>query len=235
MIYTLRPVQSLGISHHHSDIQFLSDPLNGNVDRAVISDGNAIISETNSTLLSLKSEIHSFAQVAGVEERMTMLGNVNISFQSVVNEHHNALRKYLSDVEQALGRDIRSRSPNASEADINAALGNAVGYARSSNFPHSVIVVEAGNAYTNGIGKELLPKYPQLIHLADSLDALLQSIAFYNTNVQFVIGCSVGDRVVQDRGFGARRAAVSLIVVIVAIIVIASAISAYNRRRRSYD
>ena len=200
------------------------------MDRAVISDGNAIISETNSTLLSLKSEIHSFAHVAGVEERMTMLGNVNISFQSVVNEHHNALRKYLSDVEQALGRDIRSRSPNASEADINAALGNAVGYARSSNFPHSVIVVEAGNAYTNGVGKELLPKYPQLIHLADSLDALLQSIAFYNTHAQYIVGGGVGvvGGVVQPDVCSTQRICGAIFSFIIFIIVIATVVSRAN-------
>ena len=152
----------------------------------MISSGNVIVSEMDETLLSLRS---ASVHVIGVIDMQLVY--VNISFQSVVNEHLNALRKYQSDVEQAFGRDIRLKSPNASEADINAALGNAVGYARDSNIPHSVIVVETGDSSTNSIGKELLPKYLDLVPLVDSIGVMLQSIALYNTNAEL-------DRVAMD-------------------------------------
>ena len=181
------------------------DPLNGSANRAVISDGNVIVSETNATLISLKSDIATSAHVDGIETRVCKLTNVNLSFHSVLNEHHVALRKYQYDVEQTFGLDIRSRSPNAPETDIKAALGNAVEYARASNPLHSIIGGEAGDASTNHIAKELLPKYPDLIFLADSLDALTQSIAHYNTHVQFSGVGVVQPDIPPNTGILARR------------------------------
>lgn len=123
-----------------------------------------------------------------------------------MNEHHNALRKYLSDVEQAFGRDIRSRSPNASEADINAAIANAVEHKRASSFNHTIIDVETGNAYTNSIGKELLPNYLELVSLVDSIDVLLQShlnlISLLGVNGDVDIGGGDGGDVGGEVGEG---------------------------------
>ena len=158
----------------------------------MICNGNVIVSETNVTLVSMKSDIGTSSHVIGIEGRTNLLDNVNVSFHSVINEHHIALCKYQSNVEQTYRQDIRSRSPNASQADINTALGNAVEYARSSNVSHTIIGVEPGYAYTNRAAKELLPKYPDLIFLADTIESVQQSIAFYTSDAQFTARRGVG-------------------------------------------
>ena len=216
------------------------DPLNGSANRAVISNSTVIVSETNTTLLSLKSDIATSAHINGIETRVNRLSNVNMSFQSVVNEYHTALKKYLHDVEQTFGRDILLQSPNASEADINAALANAVEYARSSHVDHSTIVMqEVGEASTNSIAKELLPKYPDLLFLADTFDALIQSIAFYNNNVQYTFGGTVGGVAVPLDSCSPQRVGGGLFVLLIIIIIIAVLVSRSNpstesKSQRSY-
>lgn len=209
--------------------------MNGSANRAVISDGNVIVSETNKTLLSLKSDLASSSHVNGIQTRMNRLSNVNLSFQTVVNEHHNALRKYQSDVEQAFGGDIRSRSPNASETDINAAIANAVEYARASYVNHTVIVVEAGDPVTNSVAKELLPQYPDLMFLVDSIHSLVQSIAFYNTHAQYIVGGGVGvvGGVVQPDVCSTQKICGGIFSFIILIIVIATVVSRANRAANS--
>ena len=204
--------------------------MNDSANRAVISDGNVIVSETNKTLLSLKSDLASSSHVNGIQTRINRLSNVNLSFQTVVNEHHNVLRKYQSDVEQAFGGDICSRSPNASGTDINAAIANAVEYARSSYVNHTVIVVEAGNPVTNSIAKELLPKYPDLMFLVDSIHSLVQSIAFYNTHAQYIVGGGVGvvGGVVQPDVCSTQRIRGAIFSFIIFFIVIATVVSRAN-------
>ena len=214
------------------------DPLNGNANRALISDGNVIVSETNAALLSLKSDISNSAHINGIQTRVNRLSNVNMSFQSVVNEHHTALRKHQSDIEQAFGRDILLQSPKVSEAEINAALANAVECARSSHVDHSIIVMqEVGDASTNSIAKELLPKYPDLLFLVDSVDALLQSIAFYNNNVQYRVGGMVGGGVIQPDSCPPQRICGVFLTLIIGIIIIATVVSRANsvaQSQRSY-
>lgn len=163
--------------------------MNGSSNRAVICGGNVILSEINATLVPLKSYFTSPAH-------MLRLGSVIVSFAYAMKMHQIALRKYLSDVEQAFGRDIRSRSSNASETDINAALGNAVECARASTFDHTIIVVEAGDAFTNSIGKELLPKYLDLVSLVDSIDVLLQ----IHLNLVSILGANRGIEGGVERG-----------------------------------
>ena len=144
-----------------------------------------MVSATNHALLSLKSEITTSAHISGIESRMENLSKINLLFQSVVNEYHEALRTFKFDVEYTFGKDMLVKVPTASEADINAALGNAVGYVRAARNGQIYVVNETGDASTNSAASELLPQYPDLMFLVDSVDALVQSIAFYNANAQF--------------------------------------------------
>ena len=196
----------------------------------MISDGNVIVSETNATLLSLKSDISTSAHIDGIHTRVNRLSNIHLSFQSVVNEYHTALKKYQYDVEQAFGRAIRLKSPKASEGEINAALANAVGCARSLHVHWFQVPQEAGDANTNSIAKELLPKYPDLILLVDSVDALLRRIAFYSTNVQYTIGGMAGG-VVQPEGCSTRRIGGAIFTVIFCCVLIFMIVAVIRSQR----
>ena len=62
----------------------------------------------------------------------------------------------------------------------------------------TIIGVETGDAYTNSIGKELLfVGYMDLELLMDSIDAVLPSIAFSSSNVQFIVDIATGGRTAQ--------------------------------------
>ena len=91
------------MSYDQSNIQFLVNPTNGRANRGVISDGNMTVLRMAATLESLIAVLNMSARFIG-EDRMNRLSNVNLSFQNVINEHHSALRKYLSDEEQAFWR-----------------------------------------------------------------------------------------------------------------------------------
>ena len=78
---------------------------------------------------------------------------------------------------------MRSRSNSFSQEGIKAAIRNAVAYARASNISQTVIAVETCDAYTNRAANELLPKYPDLIFLTETIETLRQSIVFYNTHL----------------------------------------------------
>lgn len=154
------------------------------VDRVVISDGNVIVSETNATLHSLRLAHITSLHVKGIKARMYSLGDVNKSFRNVVSVYQSALRDYLSDVEHVFGRDIRLRSSTASERDISVAIGKAYEHAGSAWYK-LIDMEEEGDAYTNGIAIELLPKYPDVMFLVDSRDALLDHISFYSHYVYY--------------------------------------------------
>lgn len=129
------------------------------------------------------------AHVIGLEDRISGLGNVDLSFCSILIELRNAFEKYESNIHEAFHRDMRSRSNSFSQESIKAAIRNAVAYARASNVPHTVIAVERCDAYTNRAAKELLPKYPDLTFLPETMETLRQSIVFYNTHL---VGGGVG-------------------------------------------
>ena len=162
-------------------MQFLLDPLNGSANRAVISDGIAIVDQTNAFLQALKAEIDTSANINGTDTRMERLRNVHWSFQSAVINYQIALRKYKSDIESAFRGDVLAKLPVASTIEIDAAIANAVGLSRTVEGGYAMAVQEIGDAKTNSVAIEIMPKYPDLIILVETLDALMRSLCPLST------------------------------------------------------
>ena len=73
----------------------------------MISDGIAIVNETNASLLVLKTEIGFIPGYSDdINTRMARLRNVYALFKNAVDGYHNALRKYKSDIESAFRGDV---------------------------------------------------------------------------------------------------------------------------------
>ena len=165
-----------------------------------------MVSATNHALLSLKSEITTSAHISGIESRMENLSKINLLFQSVVNEYHEALRTFKFD----------------------AALDNAVGYVHAASNGQTYVVNDTGDASTNSAASELLPQYPDLMFLVDSVDALVRSIAFYKSNAQFSL--KNDGRVAGNVSCSKRNIVIAVLAAIAAIIIIAAAASMSGRR-----
>lgn len=152
----------------------------------------------------------------------------NLRFRGAVNRYLVGLKNYQYDIDDKMGKEILVRVSTASVEDINAALENAVKYAQTTARGYPAALEERGNTFINIIAREILPKYPDLVFLVETLDDLQLSIDFYNHFVQQPVTVAVGDGAVGELCNVTRAAVIIVIVTLMLAAIIGTYIQSRN-------